>query len=181
MRAPSATIRGRDGRRGLALLQTMLVITFVMMTMLITVRQSSEALREGATARKQMLIQGAIEHGVDYAIDRLQSMDPARLAMFAEGRHDIFDTSNWVVDFVDPPPPAFPPDGDFAGQIQVRVGLRPGQRTQPPPGEDVATAFGIIVDIQLIITAPDGLLGSGIAEERIVVGVRIPHTRGGAS
>lgn len=180
MREPRSTSRRRERQRGLALLQTMLVITFVMMTMLITVRQSSEALREGAAARKQMLIQGAIEHGVDHAIDRLQQLDPARLAAIPPGHFDIFDTAAWVEDFV-VGVPNYPPTGDFANQITVRVGLRPGQRTLPPPGEDVASAFGIIVDVQVLVTAPDGMFGSGIAEERVVVGLRVPHTRGGAS
>jgi hypothetical protein len=168
--------RRREGERGLALLQTMLVMTFVMMTMLITVRQSSEALREGAVARKQTLIQGAIEHGVDHAIDQLQQLDPATLATLSDTAHDIFGGGGG--DFVTPPP--YPPAGDFAGQIEVHVGMQRGQRTQPPPGEDVAAAFGIIVDLQIQVTAPEGLFGSSAAEERVIIGVRVPHTKGGA-
>lgn len=172
-------IRHRSAQqRGLALLQTMLVITFVMMTMLITVRQSGEALREGATARKLLLVQGAVEHGVDHAIDRLQQMDPAQIAAQPPDFYDIFENPA-ATDFV--LAPTYPPSGDFQDQITVRVGMRPGQRTQPPPGEDIASSFGIIVDIQVLITAPAGVLGSGSAEERIVVGLRVPHTRGGAS
>ncbi len=171
--------RRREGERGLALLQTMLVMTFVMMTMLITVRQSSEALREGAVARKQTLIQGAIEHGVDHAIDQLQQMDPAKLAAIADNYYDIFNNPMAAVDFA-PAVPPYPPAGDFAGQILVRVGMQRGQRTQPPPGEDVAAAFGIIVDLQIQVTAPEGLFGSSAAEERVIIGVRVPHTKGGA-
>lgn len=170
---------GRRNQRGIALLQTMLVITFVMMTMLITVRQSSEALKEGATARKQTLIQGAVETGINHAIDRLQQMDPARLALMPPNEHDIFDNPGGL-EFV-PGPITYPPTGDFANQIEIRVGMRPGQRTAPPPGEDVAAAFGIIVEIQVQVTAPDGLFGTGTAEERLVIGLRLPHTAGGAT
>ena len=159
-------------------MQTLLVITFVMMTMLITVRQSSEALRESAVARKQTLLQGAMEHGIDYAINQLQQMDPAKLATMQDTLHDIFNNPVSATDFVAPPP--YPPAGDFAGQITVRVGMIRGQRTQPPPGEDIASSFGIIVDLQIQVTAMPGVFGGSAAEERIVVGVRIPSARGGA-
>jgi type II secretory pathway pseudopilin PulG len=157
--------------RGFVLIAVLLVVVLMVATVVVTLREASDGLRAARLSRSRELVSAAVEHGVNRAMDRIQRMDPADLL---QGDWDIFDTATPPPGFVtdaDRPLP-YPPDGPDAGALEVRVGLRPGQRTRAPVGEDVRDTYGHIVEIQISVRAAG--FGDG-AEERVAVGVRVPH------
>lgn len=156
-------------QRGFVLISVLLVLTVMVATVGVTLREAGAGLREVRSVKSRELVLAAMEHGVNDAMDRLQAMDPAALGD-PRNNWDIFDAAVPGQAFVGPVP--YPTTGDYAGAMQVRVGLRQGQRSRPPPGEDVRTTYGHIVEIQLSVRINS--FGAE-AEERAAVGLSVPQ------
>jgi hypothetical protein len=144
-------------------------------------------LRQFGTARSREMIAGAMELGVNEAMQAIQRMDPEVLIRSSAdtslpgGRWNIFE--NWGRDsFVcndgnypcmsGTAPMFYPLTGPNANELSVRVGLALGQRTQPPAGEDVNNAYGYVLEIQVAVSKagdnPD-------AAERAIHAIRVPN------
>jgi len=166
--------RTKKGERGFVLIAVMLIIIVMVATAAVTLREAGSNIKEAAHGRSRETVRSAMTHGLNVALDQLQLMDPARLAD---------PTQNWDI-FGRPAPGvglpidgrvqelSYPPRGDQQGTLTIRIGLRPGQRTRAPAGEDVRSSYGQIVEVQLGVSS--NRVG-GEAEERVAVGVRIPH------
>lgn len=177
----------RKQRRGFSLLAVIVILAVLTGGLLAILHDAGVGLRQFGTARSRELIAGAMEFGVNEAMQAIQRMDPEVLIRSAadpatpEGRWNIFDT--WGNDsFVcgDGNFPCasgtqamlYPPTGPNANELSVRVGLALGQRTQAPAGEDVNTAYGYVLEIQIAVskagTNPD-------AAERSIHAIRVPN------
>lgn len=159
-------------QRGFILLGVILVISVIVASVMLTLRTSSETLRQAAGVRSRELVSQALTHGLNAAMVELEGVDPVVFSdPVATGTWDIFDNPMPGNGFVTGGVPNFPQSGPFNGLVNVRVGLRQGQLTQPPPGEDVRTSYGFIVELQL---SADMFQTPNPAEERVAVGVQVP-------
>ncbi len=163
----------RKDRGGFVMVVVLILLAVMVASVGVALKEASSGLREAGTMRSQESVHAALEHGLVQAMDRLQTVDPIVLAN-PTNNWDIFDrrrpVGNGSNEFVGPF--AYPPPPDPNPTMEVRVGLRPGQRTRPPAGEDVVSTYGFIVEVQLAARA--SALG-GAAEERAAIGVRVPH------
>jgi type II secretory pathway pseudopilin PulG len=163
--------RHRQQQRGFILLGVILVISVIVASVMLTLRTSSDTLRQAAGVRSKELVSQALTHGLNAAIGELEGVDPIVFSdPIATATWDIFDNPTPGNGFV-PAAMTFPPSGPFQNLVNVRVGLRQGQLTQPPPGEDVRTSYGFIVELQL---SADMFQTPNPAEERVAVGVQVP-------
>lgn len=170
--------RRREEERGFVLLGVLLVLIVVVVTLTTTMKMTSSGQEEASKARNEEMIRASIDHGLARALSELQTMDPADL-IGADTRYDIFQNWQNAQDFV--PPMSYPPNGPFANELDVRVGLAPAQRTRAPAGEDARSAYGVIVDVQISVRMDNDGSNGGTArgrqddaEERVSIGVRIP-------
>jgi hypothetical protein len=139
------------GRRGFAMLVVMFLLTMLALVVTMAIEQMQNGLREGGSLRAKELTTTALETALDQAMGTIETIDPYKLS-------DPNNYINWDIfngphpspanDFV-PSLPAYPPVGPYAGTIEVRVGLRKGQRTRPPEGEDATNAYGQVFEVQL--------------------------------
>lgn len=172
--------RPRADERGFVLLGVILVVAVIVATVTLSLQQSTSVLREAGGMRSAEMVSAALNHGLDAALGKLQRTDPASL-ITVDAPWDIFSDDGLGVPWVEDPDwtavgagALFPPTGPYAQEVEVRVGMRLGQLTQPPPGEDARNGYGYIAEIQLSARAA----GFGReAEERVAVGVQVPHTR----
>lgn len=174
MKTPSLR-RVRSRRRGMALFVVVLLLAVISGAVAVTLDESVENIRSAGQARGRELSRAGIHQGVHLGITQVQQMDPATLVDPAND-WDIFDPAAPVPvaanrDFIGPL--NYPPDGPYQGQYRVRVGLRPGQRTRAPAGEDVRHAYGQVVEIQVGVEANQP--GMPPAEDRVSVGVLLPR------
>lgn len=160
-------------QRGFALFAVIILLAIVTAAVALSLDEAVDSIQSAGRVRTAEIVRGALDQGLTLAMQRLQQEDPATLA---EGDWDIFGV---------PAPPGtkefipvmdYPPTGPYQGQYRVRVGLRPGQRTRPPEGEDVTASYGQIVEIQVSVDA-NGVNGGSNwpAEERVAVGVMLPR------
>jgi hypothetical protein len=156
--------------RGFVILTVLLVLVMMVAAVSITLKEAANSLQEASSARARGLVLGAMEHGLNQAMDQLQVTDPAVLAD-PTTNWDIFGQNIVGNEFI--PPLQYPLQGELQNALQIRIGLRPGQRTRAPVGEDVRSTYGHVVEVQLSVRA--NTFGAG-AEERTAVGVLIPHT-----
>jgi len=164
--------RRRKDQRGFSLLAVLLVLTVVFFVLATTVRYSSSGLEEQTSSRSRELIKATLDHGVALGLDELQRTDPSDFVGLGN-RFDIFENWQSAENFVPGGPITYPPEGSpFAGELEVRVGLRTAQRTRAPAGEDARTAYGVIVELQ--VSARTNTESTDDAEERVSVGVRVP-------
>jgi hypothetical protein len=179
----------RSSSRGFALLTVLLIIALVAATVSLALREATTGLAEAGTVKSAEIVYADLDRGITQAMQQISSIDPFTLVDPAIS-FDIFQTK------VAPNPPFIAPPGPgctlpctavgvLAGNatpntpfaVPITVGLRPGQKTDPPPGEDVRTAYGYIVELQIqadIDTTQSGNQGLAPAQERVSVGVRIP-------
>ena len=163
-------IKQSDLERGFVLLGVILITAVLVAAVTLSLRGSTDGLQESSRLRSNELANAALNHGLTRALDALASSDPVTLTDPAND-WDIFNRPATAVDFV--PPDVYPPAGmPFAGELNVRVGLTPGQRTAAPIGEDVRNSYGWVVEVQ--VSAQTTGFGNQ-AEERVAVGVQIPH------
>jgi type II secretory pathway pseudopilin PulG len=161
------TRRKKQEERGFVLVGVILVLAIIVAAVTMTLSSSTDTIREQNALRNGEIAQAALSHGLAVALEQLQQSDPVQLY---EVDYDIFDPDPGVQDFT--PSISYPPNGPHAGEVTIRVGLAPLQRTQAPAGEDVRNTYGYVFEVQL--SAEMTGFGSA-AEERVSVGVQIPH------
>ncbi|MFO0726908.1 MAG: hypothetical protein U1E65_24195 [Myxococcota bacterium] len=165
------TKRPQREQRGFVLLGVILVISMIVASVMLTLRGSADVLRQAAGIRSRELVGQALTHGLNAAIAQLETTDPTVLSdAAATATWDIFDNPTVGSGFL-PAALTYPPTGPYAGKVNIRVGLRQGQHTEPPPGEDVRNSYGFIVELQL---SADMNQTQNPAEERVSVGVQVP-------
>lgn len=167
--------RGGRARRqsGFALFAIIILLALMTAAVALSLDEAVSSLQSAGGVRASEMIKAGLDHGLDTAMLQVQQMDVGTLAN-PRPEWDIFDhaeASGSPLRFM--PPMLYPPTGPYQGQYRVRFGLRPGQRTRAPAGEDVNKAYGQIVELQLGIEA----VGPGIppVEERVSVGILIPR------
>lgn len=176
MTSRSLAYRSRPRRRrGFALFTVVLLLAVISAAIAVTLDESVDNVRSAGVARSRELTKSGLEHGVHLGITQIQQMDAAFLSDPAND-WDLFDPTRAMPvsagqDFIGPL--LYPPAGRFANAYRVRVGLRPGQRTRAPAGEDVRFAYGQTVELQVGVEANQP--GMPPAEERISVGVLLPR------
>lgn len=168
--------RRRPRSRGFALFMVVLILAITSAAVAVTLDESIANVRNLGTTRSRELIKSGLEHGLHLGITQVQQLDATTVADPAND-WDIFRLRQSVPvsdrrDFIGPL--LYPPAGPYARQYRVRVGLRPGQRTRAPAGEDVRNAYGQVVELQIGVEANQP--GMPPAEERISVGVLLPRS-----
>ncbi len=144
------------------------------------------SLRTHAGARAAEMIKSAADYGVSEAIAQLQVDDVEVITnpivypgIAPANSFDIFNAGGEAVSptsYIAPlayPPAAVIPGHPMTGDYGVRVGLRTAQRARAPAGEDVRSAYGQVVELQVEVqsVAP----GVPPVQERVSVGVVIPR------
>lgn len=164
--------RIKKNQEGFVLLFVLTLLVAMLSLAMVVLRETGERVKEGAALRNQASVGSALHAGLDEALSELRVMDPARLA---QGEWDIFQDPS-ASHFV---PTVGYPKNPTSGQdvVEVRVGFRTVARTRPPPGEDVRTTHGYLAEILLGVENSRTGLGQTGAEERVAVGVQIPHRR----
>jgi hypothetical protein len=163
--------RQRHERRGFVLIAVMLTVVVMVASVGLALKEVAAGFEESGGARSRELVMSAMQHGLNSALDELQVTDPAAIAA-GNVDWDIFACpsgrvcAGYILEMT------YPPSGAYQGDMTVRVGLRQGQRTRAPAGEDVRGTYGHIVEVQLSVQIDT--VGNQ-AEERAVVGVRLPH------
>lgn len=168
--AKSTVHRRRKGQRGFALIVVLILLALLAATVTLALRDASTSLAETARSKSSEIVYADLSRGLSDAMAQVESIDPVAL-IDPNNRYDLFKN---------PPDPAFPvvlsaanAAGTYA--VPITVGLRPGQRTQPPPGEDVRTSYGYVIEIQLQADVDTAAApGLAPAQERVSVGVRLP-------
>ncbi|MEL7367799.1 MAG: hypothetical protein AAFN74_02720 [Myxococcota bacterium] len=173
--------RVRSHQRGFALFAVIVLMAVMAAAVAMALDDAVVSVRNSGGIRAAEMIKSGLDRGVNVATLVLQEMDPFELLEDPE-QFDLFagDTgfTNASEFRPDPtsPPLVFPyPDaGPYQGEYQVRIGIRPTQRTRAPSGEDINNSFGQIFEIQVGVAA----VGTGIppAEQRAAVGIMIPRT-----
>ncbi|MBK6686998.1 MAG: hypothetical protein IPG45_21200 [Deltaproteobacteria bacterium] len=161
---------GHRHRRGFALIAVIILVALMTTAVALVNEQVVSSLSGAGTVKASEMLKGALETGLDQAIDQALVRDVVQLA---EQDYDIFNGAVPIAagrDFV--PAFGYPNSGPYQGAFQVRIGLRPGQRTRPPAGEDVRKAYGQIVELQVSVQAVGT---TPPAEERAAVGILIPR------
>lgn len=164
--------RPRRRQRGFALFAVIIMLALMTAAVALSLDQAVANIQSAGGVRASEMIKAGLEHGLDQAMARLEQLDIATLTN-PPPEWDIFGHAEPVGGTEFMPSVTYPPAGPYANQYRVRFGLRPGQRTRAPAGEDVNKAYGQIVEVQVGIEA----IGIGIppAEERVSVGVLIPR------
>lgn len=181
--------RRRQRQRGFSLLAVIIILAVLVGGLLAILHDAGAGMKQYSVARSRELVNGAMEFGLKEAMTALQRVDPSVLIAgsrngIGNGDWDIF--ANWGAarSFVcgdagplcNPATPQrqmiYPPSGPNQGELTIRVGMRLGQRTQPPAGEDVNGAYGYVVEI-LIAVSKNG--DPSVAGERAIYAVRVPH------
>lgn len=165
-------MRARE-RRGFALFAVIILLAVVTAAVALSLDEAVDSIQSAGRVRTAEIIRGALDQGLTGAMQRLQQEDPATLAA---GSWDIFNGDTQEFYPAGGGTLSYPATGPYAGQYRVRVGLRVGQRTRPPEGEDVTASYGQIVEIQVSVDANGVNAGSNWpAEERVAVGVMLPR------
>lgn len=164
--------RAGASRRGFALFAIIILLALMTTAVALSLDRAVSNIQSAGGVRASEMIKAGLEHGLDAAMANLRERDIATLAD-PPPEWDIFagPEPNGGDEFM--PAVTYPPAGPYANQYRVRFGLRAGQRTRAPAGEDINKAYGQIVEVQVGIEA----IGMGIppAEERVSVGVLIPR------
>ena len=178
----SASARSRHrrrGRRGFALFAVIILMALMTAAVALALDDAVVAVRNAGGVRASEMIKSGLDRGIAVAMFQLQTMDPSALLDLPD-QYDIFAGATPSTGASELPdalgtPMSFPyPDsGPYENQYTVRIGIRPGQRTRAPTGENVNKSFGQIFEIQVGVAAT----GVGIppAEQRVSVGVLLPR------
>jgi type II secretory pathway pseudopilin PulG len=168
MRAP------RKGQDGFALLAVIVLIAIVSAAVAITLDEAVGSIQNAGRVRAAEMIKSALDHGVSMAMSEIEQTDPERLIEMGDPTNQtgwaIFDQDT-AQTFINEQ--RWPTEGPFANYYNVRVGLRSGQVTRAPSGEDARSGFGQIVEVQVSVQTADSSLPP--TEERVSVGVLIPR------
>lgn len=172
--------------RGFTLIAVLLILAVLLGGLLAVLHDAGIGMREFGSARSKEMVAGAMEYGLSEAMDVLQTTDPTQLIdmlgdptqdrdIFTSWGNNSFICRNPAVLCTSRASYPYPPPGSgspYAGELAVRVGLKLGQRTRAPAGEDVNSAYGYIVEVELAVSRANS---PADAAERTTVGVRIPH------
>ena len=169
---------GRRSQRGFALFAVIILMALMTAAVALALDDAVVSVRNSGGVRASEMIQSGLDRGLNVAMLALQEADPTML-LDNPTQYDLFagPTSVTAATELDVGGPAlqflYPDDGPYQNQYTVRVGLRPGQRTRAPSGQDTAAAFGQIFEIQVGVAAT----GNGVppAEQRVSVGILIPR------
>jgi len=162
--------------KGFILLGVIVIIAIITATVTLTLRQSTDGLQQAGGLRSAELTSTALEHGLDRALAQLQNTDVASLLTppmnGTRSAWDIFDVENSGPGWLTAGRLPYPASGPYQNEIQVRVGLRMGQTTQAPPGENAVNGYGYVVELQLSAE----MVGIGqAAEQQVAIGVQVPQ------
>jgi hypothetical protein len=163
---------------GFALFAVIVLLALITAAVALSLDEAVASIQAAGRARMAETIKAGLDNGLDQAIEWVQEQDTASLATdpLVVQPNDIFAGQPEIPDFAGGI--AYPQTvgDDFERAFLVRVGMRAGQRTRPPEGEDVTKAYGQIVEIQLSIDT-SGPNGGHLppAEERVSVGLLIPR------
>lgn len=170
--------------RGFALFAVIILLAVMTAAVALALDDAVESIQAAGGLRAKEMIRAGMNVGLDQAIEQVKAEDVSVLASPPDA-WDIFEGTN--VDGSDPNaflnPINYPATGPYANQLRVRFGLRPGQRTRAPAGEDITKAYGQIVEVQIGIAAnyTDANVGIPPAEDRISVGILIPRVESHAN
>lgn len=171
--------RARSGQRGFALFAIIILMAIMTAAVALALDDAVVAVRNAGGVRASEMIKSGLDHGVNLAIVELQNADPSAFLDFPD-QYDLFagptsatNATEMVDQMGNPMSFQYPADGPHRDQYLVRIGLRPGQRTRAPSGQDVNKAYGQIFEIQVGVAATGG--GVPPAEERVSVGVLLPR------
>ncbi len=178
-RRPHPKPGSRRGDRGFALFAVIILMAVMTAAVALALDDAVTSVRNSSGIRASEMIKSGLDRGVNVAMLSLQDSDPTGL-LDDPAQYDLFagaTPQTGATELIDPlgAPLSFPyPDqGPYANQYTVRVGLRPGQRTRAPTGENVNKAFGQIFEIQVGVAATGNAVPP--AEQRVSVGVLIPR------
>jgi hypothetical protein len=162
-------------QQGFALFVVIVLLAVVTAAVALSLDEAVSSIQNAGRTRASELIRAGLDHGLNVALNQLQQEDPASLADPTVD-YDIFRYPSPGPSYVVPDLP-YPATGDYQNNFRVRVGIRPGQRTRAPEGEDVTKAYGQIVEVQISVdTNGPSSFGLPPAEERVAVGVLIPRS-----
>ena len=161
--------RHNKQQEGFVLLFVMVLLVIMLSVGLVTLREAGDRMKEMQAMRSESQISSAMSHGLDQAIEQIRQTDPADLAAMPAA--DLFaGDAPWIAGIGFPAAAATP-------QVIVDVGFRIGQKTRPPPGEDVRNAYGYVAEVQLAVNNDNAGMLLANAEQRVVVGIQVPHIR----
>lgn len=162
----------KKNQEGFVLLFVLVLLIAMLSLGMVVLRETGERIKEGAAIRNQASVGSALHTGLDEAVNEIRKMDPAQMAQM-----------QWDI-FADPDAPELVPTIAYpknptSGQdvVEVKVGFRTIARTRPPPGEDVRHTHGYLAEVLLSVENTRSGLGRTGAEERVAVGVQVPHRR----
>ena len=174
-------MRRRKRRSGFALFAVIVLLAIITAAVAMALDEAVSSIQTAGRVRVAEMIKGGLDQGLDLAIAWLQEQDSATLANPAPEPNDIFNNPTATEIDADNDGLAgisqdYPASGEYANAFRVRVGLKSGQRTRAPEGEDVTKAYGQIVELQISVDTT-GAAGGSLppAEERVSVGVLIPR------
>ncbi|MBI2374654.1 MAG: hypothetical protein HYV07_11720 [Deltaproteobacteria bacterium] len=159
---------------GFVLLGVLLVLVLLVTSLLVTLRESGQSLREAGQAKYAELMDAAVAHATQRVIDEFQITDVETMASL--GTHNIFEVATDTAYRTYTYPPAGTP---YAGEFQVQWGFKRGQRSRAPSGEDSAGSFGFVFEVQIQVrsTGASGAERVGL-EQRSTIGIRMPGSYG---
>jgi hypothetical protein len=166
---------------GFALFAVIVLLALITAAVAMSLDEAVASIQAAGRARVAETIKAGLDQGLDRAIEWLQAQDTADVSPDpnapAGQPNDIFAGGAELDVDGGAPGMDYPKTGEFIDAFHVRVGMRAGQRTRAPEGEDVTKAYGQIVEIQLSIDTrgPNGGLLPP-AEERVSVGVLLPRS-----
>ncbi|MEQ9495745.1 MAG: hypothetical protein RIT81_02775 [Deltaproteobacteria bacterium] len=175
----------RSSEGGFALLVVVILLALMTAATALSLDNAVASLRTHAGARASEMIKSAADFGVSEAIAQLQVDDVEVITnplvypgIAPANSFDIFNAGGEAVSptsYIAPMgyPPVLVPQHPMEGDYGVRVGLRTAQRARAPAGEDVRSAYGQVVELQVEVqsVAP----GVPPVQERVSVGIVIPR------
>jgi hypothetical protein len=183
MRRKKRQSEARGSRRGFALLVVVIIVALLAATVVLALREATSGLAAAGSAKSAELVYADLNGGLSQAINVLAQTDPITIVNPVQS-YDIFNdvTGGPARPFkagVALQPLNVAPTGTVNSLygIPITLGLKIGQKTEPPPGEDVRVNYGYIVEVQLQadIDSNDPRNGGAVpAQERVSVGVRVP-------
>lgn len=156
-------------KRGFSMFGVIVLLAIMSAAAALVLRDVFAEIESGGRVRSVEMIKSGVDHGVNAAINSLEQQDSALLT---DGAWDIFQgpvvTGSEFLPVLD-----YPPTGVHAADYRVRVGLRRGQLTRPPEGEDVRNSYGQVYEVQVSVEAARN--GIAPVEERASFGVLVPY------
>lgn len=164
--------RRHSGREtaGYILHAVLVLLALLVIGVALSLRDTTFSMQEARLVRSSVEMDAALDHGLNTAIAKISTEDPAVL-LDPTANWDIFNDTDPGHDFV--PPSTYPVTGPLAGAFRVRVGMRLGQLAQSAVGSSVDGHYSQVVEVQLLVEATAPELPP--IEKRLTVGVFVPR------